>query len=318
MINDYMAVQRDSKMPIRKKMKKLGTLKIGTVETTPVVWEDELIMFEWVRSDHWGNGGHESRKIGYYQFFDIKTNTPKSAPFAHEHAFGCCYAENGIMYAHGVRGNGGQTKFVDVFWSKDLKNWESKLALELPEELKVYNTSVCKGKDDTYVMAVEVSGPEKLIGKNYTILFATSKNLLDWELLPFDTYNYTPDRYSACPSIRYFDGMYYMVYLEELPCYRCHPYIVRSSDLYSWDIALYNPFMTYDDNDKLFAFEERFSDEDKERILNAVDLNNSDVDFCEYNGKTYILYSWGNQLGQEYLAWAQYDGTLEEFLKSFF
>ena len=169
MINDYMTVQRESKMPIRKKMKKLGTLKIGTVETTPVVWKDELLMFEWVRSNLWGNGGHKSRKTGYYQFFDIKTDEPKSSPFAHEHAFGCCYAEDDVMYVHGVRGNGGQTKYIDVFQSEDLKNWESKLALELPEELKVYNTSVCKGKDGTYVMAVEVGGPEELIGKNYTI-----------------------------------------------------------------------------------------------------------------------------------------------------
>ena len=31
-----------------------------------------------------------------------------------------------------------------------------------------------------------------------------------------------------------------------------------------------------------------------------------------------IYYSWGNQRGEEFLAEAVYDGTLEEFLKGFF
>lgn len=53
-------------------------------------------------------------------------------------------------------------------------------------------------------------------------------------------------------------------------------------------------------------------------ILDAVDCNNSDIDMCEINGKTLITYSWGNQLGKEFLALAEYNGTNEEFLKSFF
>ena len=34
---------------------------------------------------------------------------------------------------------------------------------------------------------------------------------------------------------------------------------------------------------------------------------------CYYGGKTVITYSWGNQLGKEFLALAEYDGTEEEF-----
>ena len=49
-----------------------------------------------------------------------------------------------------------------------------------------------------------------------------------------------------------------------------------------------------------------------------MDLNNSDVDLCEFRGKTVITYSWGNQQGTEFLAGAVYDGTLASFLKGFF
>jgi hypothetical protein len=49
-----------------------------------------------------------------------------------------------------------------------------------------------------------------------------------------------------------------------------------------------------------------------------VDLNNSDVDFCEFGGGTVITYSRGNQQGTEFLAEAVYNGTLVSFLKGFF
>jgi len=46
--------------------------------------------------------------------------------------------------------------------------------------------------------------------------------------------------------------------------------------------------------------------------------NNSDVDLCEFRGRTIITYSWGNQQGTEFLAEAVYDGSLASFLKGFF
>ena len=157
-----------------------------------------------------------------------------------------------------------------------------------------------------------------MVGRQFTVIFAKSQNLIDWELLPTDKYVYLKERYTACPSIRYFDGWYYMVYLEGLPCHRWLPYIVRSKDLLDFELGLINPIMFFDDDDKIIQKPERFTKEQIDYITNAVDCNNSDVDFCEYNGKTVILYSWGNQYGKEFLAEAEYDGTLKEFLESFF
>jgi hypothetical protein len=298
-------------------MQKRGTLKIGVVEATPVVWQDRLLRFEWVRSDKWA-AGQNQRDLGYYHFVDMETEEEVGKPFAFGGAFGCCYEENGMMYAHGVAGNGDPCRDIDVYYSSDLIHWESKRAITLPDFVNsAYNTSVCKDADG-YVMAIEVDGDRELLGRPYTMLFAKSKNLLDWELLPVDQYVFYKERYSACPSIRFYDGQYYIVYLEALPFASYTPYVVRTPDLCHFEVAVANPFMMFDDNDKQLIFPERFTDEEKAYVRDAVDCNNSDVDFCDYHGKAVILYSWGNQLGKEFLALAEYDGSLEELLKSFF
>lgn len=78
------------------------------------------------------------------------------------------------------------------------------------------------------------------------------------------------------------------------------------------DVGKINPFITPDDDDKKLIYPERLTEEEKEYIANAFDCNNSDIDFCDYKGKTIIMYSWGNQHGKEFLAMAEYDGSLQE------
>ncbi len=58
--------------------------------------------------------------------------------------------------------------------------------------------------------------------------------------------------------------------------------------------------------------------EQLQRIRGAVNINNSDIDFCEYEGQLIINYSWGNQQGVEHLAEATYNGTVSQFLLSWF
>ena len=315
MLKDYNAPLMKARMPIRKRLKKLGTIKINTVETTPVVWNDKLLRFEWVRTNKWGLEGGVIREVGCYHFVDMETETPLYE-FADDHSFGCCIAENGKMYVHGVRGGGGGN-VLDTFVSSDLKNWESSVALTFPEDINLYNTSVCKG-DGKYVMAIEIGGENPAVGVPFTCVFAESYDLVNWTLLDMMEYSYSRDRYTACPCIRYFDGYYYMIYLETFPGYNCAPYIVRSKDLSEWELAPLNPVMFYDANDRIVEHPENFSEEELEEIRCALDTNNSDVDLCEYQGKTVILYSWGNQLGKEFLGLAEYDGSMREFFESFY
>ena len=47
-------------------------------------------------------------------------------------------------------------------------------------------------------------------------------------------------------------------------------------------------------------------------------MNKSDLELCEYLGRTVLYYSWGNQHGNEFLAEAWYEGPMADFLHSYF
>ncbi len=292
----------------KKRLVKKGTIRPGAVESTPIVYDGKLLRFEWIRN--WNAGQ------GYFHFIDMETELPYSEPFAPGQTFGCAYTENGTMYTFGSMDHDPQN-VVTVSRSDDLKNWEYKTALTFPEDIRTYNTSCCKTPDG-YLLTIEIGGKNPVVGTPFTCVFATSKDCWNWELLPMETYSYSTERYTACPSIRYYDGYIYMIYLEATKLHRFYPYIVRTKDLLFFEIAADNPVMTFGDEDKIIINPSRFSAEEIHYIENAINCNNSDLDFCDWNGKTIITYSWGNQLGKEFLALAEYDGTEKEFLQSFF
>lgn len=301
--------------PVRKRMKKLGTVDIGVVETTPVVWKDRLLRFEWVRNSGWGFYHRRPRDKGCYHFVDMTTGE-ETPDFAEGYSFGCCYENGGEMFVVGVEGPGGGRR-LDAFVSRDLVNWEKRPVLEFPEDIRLYNTSVCFD-GEKYLMAIEIGGKNPAVGVGFTAVFARSDDLVEWELLDMKEYSFNPKRYTGCPTVRSYGGYYYLICLEALPLERYAPYIYRSRDLVNWEPGVVNPIMFFDDQDKLIAPGISFSEEELKLIGDSVNCNDSDVDLCEYRGKTVILYSWGNQHGKEFLAKAEYDGGEREFLESFF
>jgi hypothetical protein len=124
-------------------------------------------------------------------------------------------------------------------------------------------------------------------------------------------------RYSACPALRYLDGWFYMFYLEARPGPSHETHLVRSRDLIRWKPSPSNPILKALPEDKQIA-NPKLTTEQRARIAGAVDLNNSDMDLCEFKGKMIITYSWGNQQGTEFLGEAAYDGTVASLLKGYF
>jgi hypothetical protein len=111
--------------------------------------------------------------------------------------------------------------------------------------------------------------------------------------------------------------MFYMTYLETLPGPRYETYIVRSRDLIRWESSPFNPVLIASEEDKRVA-NPMLTAEQRRKVAGAVDRNNSDVDFCDFRGRTIIYDSWGNQQGTEFLAEAAFDGSLTSFLRGFF
>jgi hypothetical protein len=293
--------------PQRPSIRKLGTLDLGMVETTPVVFRDRLYRFEYVRKDHHASNTGES----YFRFIDVETGNATTA-FAKGYDLGCAFADGDAIWVFGVDNWDGEN--IAVFRSKDLEHWEKRSVFKLPG-WGLFNTSVCK-TGDRYVMAIEVGRPPEVVGVPFTMRFAESKNLLDWKLLPAACV-YTKERYSACPALRFLDGWFYMLYLEARPGPNYETHIVRSKDLIRWETSPFNPVLKASMEDKRIA-NPNLNGEQRAKIAGAVNLNNSDVDLCEFKGKTIITYSWGNQQGTEFLGQAVYGGTLESFLKGFF
>ncbi|MBI1784772.1 hypothetical protein HYR69_06475, partial [Candidatus Sumerlaeota bacterium] len=124
-------------------------------------------------------------------------------------------------------------------------------------------------------------------------------------------------RYTACPSIRFVDDFYYMFYLEAKPGPEYETYLVRSKDLVHWELSPRNPVLAHTERDKAIA-NPRLTGDERARIAQALNRNNSDFDLCEFRGKVFITYSWGNQEGNEFLAEARYAGSLKSLLSSFF
>jgi hypothetical protein len=85
----------------------------------------------------------------------------------------------------------------------------------------------------------------------------------------------------------------------------------------NWEKSPLNPVLKASDDDKKVA-NPKLTAEQRERVRSAVNINNSDVDFCQFGSQVVLNYSWGNQQGIEHLAEARYEGTEREFLLGWF
>lgn len=288
-------------------IQKLGTLDCDLVETTPVVFRDRLYRFEYIRENYAANQTGKS----YFHFVDVESGQT-TPPFAAGFHLGCAFVDRDTMYVYGVETWGAGK--IQVFWSTDFNHWQTAVALDLPG-WQIFNQSVCAASG-RFVMAFEIGAPPDETGVAFTTRFAESTDLIHWQLTPSSCV-YTRERYSACPSLRFLDGLFYMTYLESRPGPTYETHLVRSSDLQHWESSRFNPILKFSDDDKKIS-NPRLTDSQRARIEKAVDINNSDVDFCEFQGKVILYYSWGNQQGVEHLAEAVYPGTLKNFLQGYF
>lgn len=291
----------------RPLIRRFGTIDLDLVETTPVVVEGKPWRFEWVRQglgqQYWDN----QRATNYFRFRDPATGevTP---PFADGHEFGSAFVHDGTVYVTGTQGR----SQINVFASRDLKNWESWTAIPAGR-YGIFNTSLCRAGNE-FVLMFEIDKPAEETGVAFTARFAQSPDLRTWTLTPPEC-NYAKDRYTAPHCLRWLDGWFYNFYLEAHQGYEMR--VVRSRDLVNWEASPLNPVLRHSPDDKVVA-NPQLTDSQRQRLADARNLNNSDIDFCEWQGRLMINYSWGNQLGIEHLAEAVYDGTEAQFLRGWF
>ena len=300
-------------------IKKLGVVSVRS-EMTPIVWKGRLHRIETGYKD----GAH------YAALVDCETQED-IAIFGHNKGinFFSAYCEDDVIYAFATYlckdPEVGGT--CTMFRSEDGINWTETKLFNRPG-WRLFNTSVCKGPDG-YRMAIEVCSAtspgdplyaEELdpdIGHPFTEFFLKSDDLVHWEWLPLD-HNLSTERYTACPALRYVDGYYYIICLLQMPHVRYAPYIYRTKDFFTWEVGLHNPVLMYSKEDRIPKPGVKLPEEKLERIRTHNNINNCDVDLCEFEGKTHIFYLTGDQGSFGIMCEAVYDGPMDQFLKAFF
>lgn len=311
-----------SKHPTRPYIRKMGTIECNNiVETTPLVWKGDLYRFEVVRSKSFTatNACSDWNELGdspCLRFVHVRSNTPTPL-FADDHTFGFPYVVGDTMYVITGAGKNWGVDTLDIFKSKDLVNWEKHTQIHLPG-WKIYNMNIAE-RGGEYTLLIEIREPKEEAGTPFTFRFMKSTDMTNWTLTPSECV-FQKDRYAGSPALYAYedDPYYYVGYLE---AYRPRGYancLARSKDLVNWEYSPINPVLMYNDFEDKQIASAFLTPEDRQRIDEALDVNNSDMEMCEYLGRTLIYYSWGDQMGTEFLAEAWYDGPMHEFLKAWF
>ena len=254
-------------------------------EAAPVVWRDRLALMKCIRPAQGGTQADYSLTLE-----DVETSQPL-ARFAEGYGLASVLVDHDKLYAFASRYTSNNWNDVTVFESPNLKHWESHVVITQEHE-HLFNSSVCAGPTG-FVMAYESDDPRFV---PFTIKFATSPDLAHWTKLPDAVLG--PDRYAACPCVRYANGWYYVLYLEQRrPRWFFETFLARSKDLKSWELSAANPVLTPGPGDG---------------------INASDPDLIEFHGRTFVYYSTGDQRTWSKLKRAVYAGPLAEFFDRYF
>ncbi len=306
------AYDKDTKMLLGyPKIRKLGAVSPNG-ESSPFVWNGKLMRLELEDAFNATNPDEPVHAL---------IRERDTGKVLSRFGLGCyyysLYIEDGVAYVLGTKSDyprrSGHT--ILLYESRDLVEWSCRELLSNPG-WRYYNTALTKGPHG-YVLLMESDHPQ-YCGVPFTFFFATSPDMVNWTHMD-PSICYTKERYNGGPWMKYSNGWYYVISVTELPGPVYTSYISRTKDFVHWELGKYNPIMMPSEEDRIISpIAADMSAELLEGIKTAFNINISDLDMCEYEGKTLITYNAGNQLGFYYLLEAEYDGPLDKFLEHFF
>ena len=285
-----------------------GKLGSPLVETTPFVFGGRFCRLEnWQR--HWDfPGSHAGYRHHEHEVRvrDVEADEIVSVPFA-GHAFGSAFVWDGRVYIFSGRRDREETegiKYIDMTSSEDLVKWtEARAVLMTGEEESYFNVNVCRD-EGRFVMLVESDDTR---WPKFTFKYFVSDDLESWTQVPGAFYG--RDRYVGGPALYYEGSYYYTLYLEKLIDGYYETRIARSRDLVAWENAPEErAVVTFNPENMVHAL----------RSASLREKNASDVELCEWKGKTIVYYTGGDQHVAGDLQWGEFDGRPREFLEHFF
>ncbi|MFI4912310.1 MAG: hypothetical protein ACIAQZ_11645 [Sedimentisphaeraceae bacterium JB056] len=293
-------------------------IKTGSplVETTPFVFDGRLYLLEnWRKMWDYPivlDGYPQNVKTKYLTWDiarvrDIEADKIISVPMV---GMGFCsaFVDDDRVYVFGSKFNNDKTwnsKEIWMCYSDDLFIWSHpECILEADEDELFFNINVCKKLGgEGFVLLVETDAAP---WPKFTFRFLESENLTDWS--PIDGAIYGDDKYVGGPAIYTVNDFYYVCYLDEAP-EGWITRIARSKDLKNWQDA---------PKDKPVLMYNKENDCHRLRGEGIKENNVSDLELCEFNGKTLLYFTGGDQLVCGDLQYARYPGSMQELFESFF
>ncbi len=293
------------KNPIVKK----GVVPLAYAEVTPFVFGNRLYRLEnFKRRDDFPNKPSQYRfHEDGFRIRDVEADRVISVPLLN-HYFAIAYVWQDRVYVYAGYLDEDlpwwNIRQIVMIVSDDLITWSKpKVVLTAENDEHLFNTAVCyDGK--RFIMLYETDEDR---WPKFTFKYCESDDLVHWRRIPDALYGI--DKYVGGPALYFEAGWFYTLYLESLGdgCYETR--ITRSQDLIHWqDAPTDRPFLTYDPN----------------RYTNPIhypevkECNASDVELCEWKGKTIIYFNGGDQINCGDLQYAEFDGTPRQLFESFF
>jgi hypothetical protein len=266
-------------------------------ETTPIVWNGILL---YVRTEVDSAGRFTNI---YRQSDNALVGSVRSGL-----GFMSAIVSNGILYLYGTNSDssavmpGGTA--ISMVWTTDLITWSPPAVIfTAPKDTQIYNTSATADAKG-YTMVYEVCKPTEVC---FGAQFLHSADLVNWT--PVQGY-YEHGIYTACPTIRYSGGFYYLFFASHYAAQRANTdqrgyyavNIARSADLQHWQFSPTSVLSPLDGGDPALAA--------------------TDIDLVEFNGQVRIVYmnvsQWGIPYPNTGLREAVFNGTMSQGLAKFF
>lgn len=286
---------RKSALPYLTERTSISSPPTGPCESAPVVFLGKL----------WTITGNTPNGIATGTFrVDGMLDRPFSTVAAPDMERLVPFVDNGTLYVFGSSADHTQIKMLKT---TDLVTWTAPVTVHaMTGGQGAYNPSICADGAGGYAMTVEVTDPA-FPTRNFVLRFLTSHDLLNWTPAPNGLLD--NGSFVNCPTMRFYDGKFYVLYMtwvQEDPAApgRHMTMIARTTDFINWDHGTGYP----DGNTVPFV----------PTTDGMEGNNNSDVDMCEFEGKTYFTYCRGDQTSWLEVSTAVFDGTEKAFLQSFY
>lgn len=293
---------------------KKGVIKETGCEVTPFVFRDRLYLVENFKraEDFPGMPLNEMFHEDGFRIRDVEKDLVVSVPLLN-HYFATAFVWDDKVYAfcgdYGWDRPWWHIQKYKMLCSEDLITWSRpEEVIQADPDENLFNNSVC-WDGNRFVMLIETDDPR---WPKFTFKFYESTDLRSWSLVSNALYG--TDKYVGGPAMYFCGSHYYVLYLNHegvnengVNCYRTR--VTRSKDLITWqDAPADRVFLDYDPAHEV----------NPEHYPGVMEANASDVELCQWQGKTLVYFNGGDQMNCGDVQLAECDGTIGELLPRFF